>query len=375
MALLDGENPPRLQGVSLVPALTDKPTGTSHSYAEALYPKLNMGWAELRSIRTNRWKYIRAPRPELYDLEKDPRETVNVIRQNRAVAEELQKVLADVVAQGGRNGGDKVQIKTISPATEKQLEALGYVSAGSPRSVRLTGRGIDPKDRVHILKLLEDSASRRRNLAPEERLGLLQRAREEDPTNPLLYYLLGRAYEHHGRLDEALAVYQSAAKQKSTATSRIFGRMGIIYGEQGRLEEAGAALQKAIEMDPTDIDLHDKLALAYLLGGRLQEAEDILKFVLEVNPENSQAHNNMGWIASKEGDSRRAARHFERAIALDPSLLEAYINLGLIYKDAGDYARARASFEKYLAKASPVANRDTIPKIEKELAEVIALQK
>jgi tetratricopeptide (TPR) repeat protein len=83
----------------------------------------------------------------------------------------------------------------------------------------------------------------------------------------------------------------------------------------------------------------------------------------------------MGWIASKKGDSGRAARHFERAIALDPSLLEAYINLGLIYKESGDYARARASFEKYLAKASPVANRDTIPKIEKELAELTALQK
>jgi hypothetical protein len=27
-----------------------------------------MGGAELRGIRTARWKYIRAPRPELYDL-------------------------------------------------------------------------------------------------------------------------------------------------------------------------------------------------------------------------------------------------------------------------------------------------------------------
>ena len=58
------------------------PRATDISYGETLYPKMNMNWAELRSIRTNRWKYIRAPKPELYDLTSDPHETNNVIRQH-----------------------------------------------------------------------------------------------------------------------------------------------------------------------------------------------------------------------------------------------------------------------------------------------------
>ncbi len=40
---------------------------------------MNMNWSELRAIRTNRWKYIRAPRSELYDLTSDPGEKNNVI--------------------------------------------------------------------------------------------------------------------------------------------------------------------------------------------------------------------------------------------------------------------------------------------------------
>src|SRR2546430_9418042 len=47
---------------SLTPALAGKPLPSDWSYAETLFPKLNMGWAEQRGVRTNQWKYIRSPR-------------------------------------------------------------------------------------------------------------------------------------------------------------------------------------------------------------------------------------------------------------------------------------------------------------------------
>src|SRR4051794_28774116 len=76
---MGGRAPRDVEGVSLAPAFTGKSAATDVSYAETLYPKMNMNWAELRAIRTNQWKYIRAPRPELYDLTADPGETKNVI--------------------------------------------------------------------------------------------------------------------------------------------------------------------------------------------------------------------------------------------------------------------------------------------------------
>src|SRR5690606_26087738 len=66
IALVGGEVPETVQGVSLLPALEGERVDTAYSYAETLFPKINMGWTELRAVRTNRWKYIRAPRPELY---------------------------------------------------------------------------------------------------------------------------------------------------------------------------------------------------------------------------------------------------------------------------------------------------------------------
>ena len=41
-------------------------------YAETLAPRLDFGWSDLRAWRDGRYKYVRAPRPELYDLEADP---------------------------------------------------------------------------------------------------------------------------------------------------------------------------------------------------------------------------------------------------------------------------------------------------------------
>lgn len=374
MTLLAGETPSACQGVSLVPAFTGQPINTTYSYAEALYPKLNMGWTELRAIRTDQWKYIRAPRSELYKLQNDPGETLNVIENHAAEARELQEQLGRLASIGRDNSPEKVQIKTISAATERRLESLGYVSAGAPKFLSLTGQGIDPKDRIHVLKLLEESASNQKRIPPEQRIRLLQQARKEDPTNPVIYYLLGQAYERRQQPDKALEIYRMALQQKVTATNKIYARIGVICGEQGRLDEAISAFEKALEADSTDLESQDKLALAYLLKGRTDEAERILKRLLAADEENSQAHNNMGWIAFKKKDTREARKHFERALQLDPDLLEAYLNLGFLYKEAGDYARARASFEKYLAKASVETNIETIEKVKKELAAVLQLQ-
>ena len=81
--LLGGKASSAIQGTSMVPAFSGKTVPTTYSYEETLYPKINMGWSELRGIHTAHWMYIRAPRPELYDLDQDPGELNNVIASSR----------------------------------------------------------------------------------------------------------------------------------------------------------------------------------------------------------------------------------------------------------------------------------------------------
>ena len=66
--LMGGQASSAVQGTSLVPAFSGKTVPSNYSYEETLYPKINMGWSELRGIHTAHWMYVRAPRPELYDL-------------------------------------------------------------------------------------------------------------------------------------------------------------------------------------------------------------------------------------------------------------------------------------------------------------------
>jgi len=82
----------------------------------------------LRSVRTLRHKYIWASdgRDELYELEKDPGETMNLIEGAPDVAAELRDELE------GRLGSDVAKVTSsdeieLDEVTRKRLEGLGYL--------------------------------------------------------------------------------------------------------------------------------------------------------------------------------------------------------------------------------------------------------
>jgi len=180
--LLGGKLPSACQGTSLVPAFSGEEVNSTFSYAESLIPKIDMGWAELRALRTTKWKYIRAPKPELYDLENDPQELVNVVEQHRGEAEKLEMQLRDLTLTGP-DKPEEIRSKTVSAETERQLRSLGYVSAGSRRHLVLDGKGIDPKDRIQILQLLEEATTHQKKTAPLRRIRLLEQGLKE--TQPI----------------------------------------------------------------------------------------------------------------------------------------------------------------------------------------------
>jgi choline-sulfatase len=366
--LVGGDLPQNCQGVSLVPAFSRQAVQTEQAYAEALFPKINLGWAELRAIRTNKWKYIEAPRPELYDLESDPNEEKNVIQLHPEEAKELKTSLQKLISKGSGSSAEQVVVGKVDPQFEKQLRSLGYLSGGAPQKLVLTGEGIDPKDRVHILKLVEESIGPHSQQPSAQRLQLLRQAVREDPTNPILYLVLGDGLEKHRLFDEALELYQSALKYQGTATSRIYARIARIQGPRGKITEAITALQKAVELDPNDVKTLNKLALSCLLAGRNAEAQSALEALLFLDPENAEAHNSLGWMALRRKELATAKVHFEKALEADPKFLEPYINLGMLCKQSGDFKNARHYFETYLTKATSDKYRESATQIRKELA-------
>jgi len=68
-----------MQGTSLVPLLEDPDREWSGAaLLENYYNMFHFGWSQLRGLRTDRFKFVEAPRPELYDLQEDPDELVNL---------------------------------------------------------------------------------------------------------------------------------------------------------------------------------------------------------------------------------------------------------------------------------------------------------
>jgi arylsulfatase A-like enzyme/Flp pilus assembly protein TadD len=363
LALLGLKSQEGMQGSSLAPALGGKEVSSDFSYSETLFSKMNMGWSELRAIRTNRWKYIRAPKPELYDLVADPGESSNVIENHPAEVQDLDAKLKTIIG----SGREKVSSALVDRGTSEQLKSLGYLGGVSRRDYELTGKGIDPKDRVEVLKLLHLVMFPESPLAGPQRITLLGRALALDATNPTIYYRLGDEYAQAGRQDQAMKLYQSAISNGIQA-AWLYSRIANLYVHQGSKAEAISFYEKAAQMNPSDSESLSDLGMAYLETGRSEDAERVFKWALAAGGEYAPAYNGLGLLSVRKSDLSQARLHFEKAVQLNPGLLEAQLNLGRIYKMMGANARARACFEAFLARASPAEYADIIPRVKAELA-------
>jgi arylsulfatase A-like enzyme len=143
LELLDLEIPPG-DGVSLI----DLMRGRRHdldleAYSESMYPQ-RFGLSPLRALRAGRFKVIDAPKPELYDLERDPFEEHNVYDERRMMAEAFTRRVRTLDRQPARAEAHANAV--IPNALQERLAALGYVGSKPFQSTSSVERLPDPKD-------------------------------------------------------------------------------------------------------------------------------------------------------------------------------------------------------------------------------------
>jgi choline-sulfatase len=93
------------------------------------------------SLRSDRFKFIDAPRPELYDLRLDPFEERNIAGRRQSLAATLQaRLRTQVQREPSTAAKDR-----IDDELRARLAALGYVAGRAPEA--RTGAFLpDPKD-------------------------------------------------------------------------------------------------------------------------------------------------------------------------------------------------------------------------------------
>jgi arylsulfatase A-like enzyme/tetratricopeptide (TPR) repeat protein len=356
------------QGVNLWPLIQQGRRGSTHyAYLETIYPRRHMGWSELRGMRSDKWKLIVAPRPELYDLEEDPRETTNVINRHPVDAERLQKY---VWAAGGPRE-QKLVAAPLDPETRQELESLGYISAGTAPEIRLGTQAADPKDRLDILRALEEAEALLTKGQNRRVVEIMERSLKRDRANPLVHIFLAAAFDKMGQFEREIAVYEHAFQMK-IETDQIYSRLGKAYLRLHKAEKAIDALSRAVAMNPLDLDALSHLGAAYYRLGRIDDAERAFTTVVAQSDRFGAAYDGLGLVAVRRGDAEKAQMYFQKALEVDPLQLDPLLNLGMLYQVAGRRQLAIQYYRKFLGKAPKTEYSSMLPGVREAIRKLEA---
>jgi arylsulfatase A-like enzyme/Tfp pilus assembly protein PilF len=346
LALLGAPVPKAIQGVSLLPLARGEALGLV-GHSESWYPRYHYGWSELESLQDGRFKYIRAPRPELFDLHADPHEEKDLAREEVARTATLDRALAGFLARTA-SGSPAKGPQSIDAETEERLAALGYVSGSvSPRNLEDRPRG-DPKDKIGLYNLLKQAGTESFEGRIDVAIAKVKEALAADPEIVEGYTLLGNFYKKAQRPEEAVAAYRQALARDPEHQGALFS-LAVAYKDMGRLDEARLGLERARELDPRNGKVLWQLADVWMRKGDQAKAEAVVKDALARKVDEHRFLLKLGesYIEAKRYED--AERTLRRALELKPDLDTAHFNLGLVYEEKGDIAKAIASYEAELA--------------------------
>ena len=362
---------PAAQGVSLLPLIErGRPIigkNSNYAYVETLYPKTYMNWSELRGMRTDRWKFVLAPKPELYDLQHDPGEKENVISRYPAEADLLQKKIWEVIGPAAQD--QKLAYTPMNRATRQELESLGYVSAGTSREIVLNMSGPDPKDRVATLQAVHEYGRAMKEKAFARAARVMERAVQNDNANPLARLYLATAYERMRDWRRAIETYRGAV-DIGVAGDQILSRLGKAYIRVHDLDKGVTAMEQAGRANPTDLDNFRNLGIAYLEMRRLPDAEKAFKAIIVQDDHYAAAYNGLGLVAIQRGDAETARTNFTRAIEVNPDEVEPLLNLGLLYQKTGNRELAIRYYTRFLEKAPRQDYGHLVPQVREAIEEL-----
>ena len=383
LAGLRGAAPAGLPGRSLVPALAaPQGDGQTAAYSESLFPRIHFGWSELRSIRMGGWKYIQAPRPELYDLTRDPAERNNLFAAEGRRAAAMRSRLIDTLGGSPETTVMGNPAAKIDPVTLEKLASLGYVSgpgAGAGgnadpkdkigefmaygKSVRLAMEAYDRGDLATAVKNLQAIVSAGRGGFDVSfylgrahlRLGnyqaavpALREAIRKLPTYTPSYIDLAKALVALKQYDEAMAALREGLA-RDPGNFQFHSHLGYIARARRDLPTARRHYETARSLEPNDFDVRMNLSSIYRDMGEPRLALQEVDFALKLQPDSGDAHNQRGMLLGGLGDNAGAAAAFEHASVLEPRNEMIWFNLGLAHLRAGDRPAAASAFRKALA--------------------------
>lgn len=342
------EPPEPIEGVDLWP-LTRGRSLRLVAHSESWFPRIHYGWSELQSVQDGRYKLIRAPEPELYDLQEDPREEHNLASRDPdrvvAMTAGLDRLLETATAMAPAPTSSSPA--EIDPETAARLEALGYLgSSGSSRSLEDDGveRG-DPKDKIGLYNLMKEATSVASLGDLDLAIAKIEQALAEDPEIVEAHMLLGNFHRKAERPAEAVAAYREALARDAEHREALYS-LAVAYKDQGRLDEALTGFERALDLDPRNGKVLWQVADLHMRGQRFEVAEETLLAALEQDLDKPRFLLKLGECYLEMGRPADALVRLEAALAENPTLPGAHFSLGLAHEEEGRLQPAMDAYRR-----------------------------
>jgi Flp pilus assembly protein TadD len=248
-------------------------------------------------VRFGRYKYIEAPKPELYDLNADPRETQNLYDRDRKIALDLRTRLLSLPSRDRRPRQSPASAEVVS-----RLRSLGYLGGEASSGPS----GADPKDRLDE------------------------------------YRRYGRAVRlaNSGQFVEAIAEFEKVLQENGRNVPAHF-YLAVCEFRLGRLDDAIKSLNSTLKASPDYPPAEELLASISLLKKDYLHARQQFTHLADIAPGNYGAHYNLGILSMREGRVDEAVREFQAAARAEASSAQPHSALGSLYYERGDWNRAR----------------------------------
>jgi arylsulfatase A-like enzyme/Tfp pilus assembly protein PilF len=338
------------QGTSLLPYVQGKRKDDLGSYIETYYPRENYGWSELVGLLRGEWKYIRAPREELYDLKRDPGEEKNLAGAKPDIVRDMGAGLDNLVREFP--SPSRAEKKTLTGEETERLRALGYVAmADGPSGKTLP----DPKDQTDELRLIRQAEETEAAGNLPEAAAARQRILAMRPEVASSYVNLAYIQARMMKFDDVIRTLEQGLARVPDSEVLLL-RLGNTFMVTGRVKKALEAFDRVLKTNPRSFDALLASALMLDAIGQKTDALAYYRNALQIEPENRYGRTGYAQSLSatgRFGDAIQIYEDLSRDHPDDPAVLQ---DLGITYSYAGNLSRSIECLEKAISlRPTPVA--------------------
>lgn len=347
---LGDKKTPQMQGTSLLPLIVNPELRPGlECYADTICPQMMFGYSPLRALRTDEFKYIHAPLPELYDIQKDAQEIFNIAVSEEGRTQAMRQGLYDLIATSPAPPGSRASVHATDEKTLEKLRALGYISSDDSLDEMTHGSELDqfepvgpnPRDHMEEIELLTGTMGAVRMGEYEKAEAGLRRLVDLTPDHKLAVATLASALLGQKKLEEAEHWYRRAI-ELDPGSCTLKKQLGVLYYQLVRFADCEKALRDAIECDPAEANTWGLLGACLFAQGRMADSLKAMDEFVKMKPDAALALCQRALVRARAGDTTAALADLDQAIKLEPELPRAHASKAAILQESGKQAEAIA---------------------------------